>query len=92
MKAKEIIILVLVLVAVIGGLGIVGRFETHYTIDAEVVEINKYEITFEDKRGELWIWENDNDNEFTKGDKVKLYMDNNFTDNTFKDDKIVRIK
>lgn len=92
MKAKDIIIVVVFGLGFLIGLGIIGNIETHYTIEAEVIETNKYETTFEDKRGELWIWENKTTDDFTKGEKVKLYMDNNFTNNKIKDDKIVKIK
>lgn len=90
MKAKELLIMASVTVGIVLGFGVVGYYETHYSIDAEVIENSKGIITFEDKRGEIWEYQTTAD--FNVGDNVKLYMDTNGTNNTYYDDIIVNFK
>ena len=63
--------------------------DTHYSTVAEVYMIEDSETIFVDGAGYLW---SALDTEYKKGEFVELYFDNNCTDYTRKDDKIVKIK
>lgn len=63
--------------------------ETHYSMDA-TVDYYKNEVCFIDSTGN--VWNDDRVNEYTIGDEVRIIFDNNTTDNTRLDDKIIKIK
>ena len=44
-----------------------------------------------DKNGNIWLWEEE-EKDFFKGQKVKLIMNNNHTEDTIEDDIIIKIK
>ena len=67
-----------------------GRFESRYTIEAKVVNIEGYVYTVEDVAGYEWKFEDDR--LFPEGTRVKLKMYNSLTDNTRMDDEIVKVK
>lgn len=69
--------------------GIVGNIETHYTLNGVVTEIKNDIVTIEDKNGNEWEFES---SDFTIGQNVKMTMFNGCTDNTNRDDEIVKIK
>lgn len=89
-KYSEIIIGIVVLLLVFIVLpGIVGNYEHHYTIDAEVVKISDDLIVAEDNRGYLWQFCG---NGYEVGQKVKMTMFTNYTHDTIFDDEIEKVK
>lgn len=63
--------------------------DTHYTQTAEVLSIDSAETLFVDGAGYVWsVYDTD----YHKGQFVKLYFDNNRTDYTRNDDKIIKVK
>ena len=82
---------ILVVVAIVVGLGMCHWTETHYTRkDCEIVKVDNSIITIEDKMGYLWEYETDT-NTYTVGDKVSLRMHTNNTASTIYDDEIVEV-
>ena len=70
-------------------MGVAGTIETHYYRTAEVVAISGDEITVTDTTDNEWLFYGDG---YTEGDKVKMLMFTNYTDNTIYDDEIVKVK
>jgi hypothetical protein len=68
---------------------IAGTLETQYKLDATVIKVVGDEITVVDSNDSVWSFIGD---EFNKGDKVKLTMFNNYTDNIIYDDEIIDAK
>lgn len=77
------VILLLLAPAIIG-----GAIETHYFLKATVSAVVLDEIKVIDENGDTWIFEGNN---FTPGDKVKLYMNTNLTDHTKEDDIVENV-
>lgn len=78
---------------VIFGLGAfkMGLDSTTYYHRAGVVsEVNKNEISIDDNDGNVWVWELENGDCFSVGDKVDLTMDTNET-STIYDDIIKKV-
>lgn len=73
-----IVVLLILAPAVIG-----GTIETHYFLKATVSAVVLDEIKAIDENGDTWVFEGDN---FTSGDKIKLYMNTNLTDHIKEDD------
>lgn len=70
--------------------GIAGWYETHYTIEAKVIDIEADGcVVVEDTTGNIWA---DYAEGFRIGDKVKVTFFTNYTDETRKDDIIEKIK
>lgn len=67
---------------------ITGYIETHYTREAEVIEVTGETIVVEDTTNNVWSFEGDG---FTVGDKITLKMDNSCTDCIY-DDVIVKVE
>lgn len=66
-----------------------SKTETHYDTTAEVYMVDSVETLFVDGAGYVWsVYDTD----YKKGEFVQLYFDNNRTDYTRNDDKIIRIK
>lgn len=61
----------------------------NYSQICEVYEVDETTTTFIDPVGYLWDYET---TEFTKGDTVKVYFHDNFTDFNRKDDEITKVK
>lgn len=72
--------------------GLIGRFETTYKVNAKVIEINKGDnyISFEDETGNVFSIYYETG--YTEGNKVKLILDNNFTEENREDDIIIKVK
>jgi hypothetical protein len=64
--------------------GIVGRFESEYTMHGVVASPS----TIEDARGHLWGY----DTALKKGTNVIITFDNNHTDTIIYDDKVIDVK
>lgn len=64
-------------------------FETHYSREAKVVNVDGDIITVEDTCGYLWEFEGDG---FSVDDEVKLLMDSKHTDSNIYDDEIIDVK
>jgi hypothetical protein len=64
--------------------GIVGRFESEYTMQGTVID----ETTVQDDRGNLWGYDTD----IEAGTKVTITFDNNHTDTIIYDDKVIDVK
>lgn len=87
------IVIALVFGVLLGILGLFGQIEATYTLgNCEVVEINEDIATVEDNRGNQWSFYIDETSELKVGDEVDLVMDNNHTDHTRKDDKLIKVK
>ncbi len=82
---------ILFIVLFIVVLAFCSYFERHYSIDAQVYRVENNIVTFEDKLGELWEYE-DYEEELTEGQSVKLTFYDNGTDRTRTDDEITKIK
>ena len=87
------IVIALVFGVLLALLGFVGHLESTYTLgNCEVVEIEEDLATVEDDRGNQWSFYIDETSELKVGDEVDIVMDNNHTDHTRTDDKIIRVK
>jgi hypothetical protein len=64
--------------------GIVGRFESEYTMHGVVTSPS----TIEDARGHLWGYDTD----LKAGSDVIITFDNNNTDTIIYDDKVIDVK
>lgn len=64
--------------------GIVGRFESTYTMHGVVASPS----TIEDARGHLWGYDTD----LKAGSDVIITFDNNHTDTVIYDDKVIDVK
>jgi hypothetical protein len=64
--------------------GIVGRFESEYTMQGTVID----ETTVQDDRGNLWGYDTD----IEAGTDVTITFDNNHTDTIIYDDKVIDVK
>lgn len=91
-KVFSIISEVLVIGFVIFAMCFVGYSETHYQKTVTVFSKNGNVITFEDFKGDLWDYETDSISDFEIGSEHYLLMHNNYTENNFYDDIIVKIK
>ena len=88
---------ILTVVVVIAGLvvlvlvtGIVGYIETHYTREAEVIELESDSVVVvEDATGNEWAFEGEG---YAVGDKVTMKMHTNGTDSIITDDVIENVK
>lgn len=69
--------------------GIAGTIETQYSQVGMVIEENHHILTIEDSCGECWEYKSE---DFHLNDKVKITFWNHATDNTRKDDEIIRLK
>ena len=69
---------------------ILFHFATIRKIDAKVYSITENIVIFEDICGNLWAW-NDEDENFLKNQEVTLYINDKTTD-FLKDDEIIKIK
>lgn len=54
-------------------------------VENEIIEIV-------DNSGNVWEWKQEEKENFTKNQKVKLIMNNNHTEDTIEDDIIIKIK
>lgn len=86
---KESAIAIVMLLMFLALIGRVGYWETHYTEDATVIAATEQTVTVEDDRGQVWKFYGDG---YEVGDRVHLHIDNNETDNTMTDDKVVSVK
>lgn len=88
-KSNEIIGTVLLAISIFIVFAVCSKIEMTYTRKAVVTEINNTLVTFTDECG--YNWQADLER-LEIGDRVKLIMDNNTTNNNIKDDKIIKIK
>ena len=70
--------------------GIIGNYETHYTREVYVTEVDGDKITTEDNGGNLWEFYSNE--EYTIGQKLKLKMFTNYTDNDIYDDEVLDVQ
>lgn len=89
MMIKEVLQGIAVIGALIGLAGCEGYIQSSYTREAMVTSCYEDCVTVEDTTGNEWQFIG---KEYKTGDKVKLYMDNNHTDNNIYDDRIVKVK
>ena len=71
-------------IAFLSAVGIVGRFESTYTMHGTVID----ETTVQDDRGHLWGYDTD----LQVGSDVTITFDNNHTDTVVYDDKVIDVK
>ena len=78
---------------IILAMGVAGSIETTYTMKAEVVESSATLATLKDTTGNLWeVYNLQDDNCLTVGQKVKVTFHSNFTDSTREDDIIEKVR
>ena len=78
------------LVVLFTSLTICGYYETHYTREADVMEVKGDTIVVVDWfSGNSWEFYGDG---YKVGDEVKMKMFNNYTDNDITDDEILDVK
>lgn len=80
---------VLIIALLILPAGILGTLEARYTNTGTIVETKGEIITVEDTLGNLWDFCGDG---FKVGEKVNVTFDSKHTDNTIKDDEIIKVK
>lgn len=85
------IIMSLAIIFVFASIVFCGYIENHYTREATVCKIENNIITFTDPQGNFWEWEEEKENDFIMGQKVKLYMSTNYTIDTIEDDIIKKV-
>ena len=90
-KVKRAIPYTIAITFLVGLIGAIGYSETHYTIEATVIECADNVYKLEDIVGDVWEYEKD-ETEYEVGTDVTLIMHNGYTYNTKEDDMIVRIK
>ena len=89
MRMIKTVLAVMVGIAVVGG---VGNYESTYTRNAEVVEVqNDSLVTFTDTTGNDWDYYFEDGTDLEVGDSVKLIMDTMHTDSNIYDDEIKKI-
>ena len=81
---KKITMILIVIVII----GLMGTIETTYTRNAIVVNVDNFEVTAEDKQGNLWVFIADG---YSINDDVTLIMNDNHT-TKITDDKIIKVK
>lgn len=78
---------------IFGCLCIGGYIDTHYIRDGIIIDRANNILVIEDKGGDIWEWEVDNNSDDMKiGDKVAMSMYNNCTDRDITDDEILDLK
>ena len=87
-NTKMIMIGIVIIVLFILAVGRAGYHETHYYRTATVISIENDLIIVEDECKEVWSFEGDG---YSMGDKVKMLMHTNGTNNNVKDDKIINV-
>ena len=89
-KIRDFIMGVLFIGGLVLLLAIGGYIDTHYTTTAEVFNVEGNEITLIDGAG--YLWDITDRPDLHRGDFVKVKFDNNTTDYTRNDDKIISVK
>jgi secreted trypsin-like serine protease len=89
-KIKELISITFIALTFIIIIGFCGRLETRYSCVATVLSNENDSVLLVDGAG--YIWELVDKSEFKKGDFVKIYFNNNYTDYTREDDIIIKVK
>ena len=88
-EIKEFISGMSIVGIIIGALLIGGYIDTHYTREANVVDVVSDEVVVIDEFGDEWSFIGDG---YKVNDNVTLVIHNNTTMNTIVDDKIIDIK
>ena len=88
---KEVAIFVIIGCIFIVLLTGMDRIDSRYSVRAEVAEKEERLVTFEDEAGYLWEYEEEEEEYFSIGEKVKVYFDNNHTLSRY-DDEITKVK
>lgn len=83
---------IITLILVIFFIRYVDNADTTVIRKATVEKIENGVIEMTDKNGNIWLWEEEEEKDFFKGQKVKLIMNNNHTEDTIEDDIIIKIK
>lgn len=86
---KTIFYTIVVLFAFIIVPALADTYQHNYSQICEVYEVNDTTTTFVDPVGYLW---DINDTNYVKGETVKVYFFDNFTDFDRKDDEIKKVK
>lgn len=85
-----VVVVIIGLIALILISGIVGYYETHYTREARVIDLESDSVVVvEDTTGNVWAFEGEG---FTVGDEVKMTMATHGTDSNIVDDEIVNVR
>lgn len=85
MRFKEFIAVVLITIMTV----MCMMYESQYTRQAVVTNIDEYEVTVEDDCGYIWTFEG---SIFSPGDKVTLYMNSMGSIDYIEDDVIERVE
>ena len=87
---KNILGFIIIVLLLIVAPSVAGNIETHYTKEAVVINIkNNDEVVVMDEQNEIWSFYGKS---YLIGEKVKLVMFNNYTENNIYDDEIVNVK
>ena len=76
-------------------MGIIGLMQTSehiYYREGTVIEVRNNIIAVEDDNGNIWEYYNSAPIVESVGDRVKLKMHDNMTDNIIKDDRVISVK
>ena len=83
---------IIILGLAVATFSVATAIENNYTRkDCKVVRIENNICTFEDKTGQRWNWDIEQNENFFIGEKVNLKMHANNTSNYMYDDKIIKI-
>lgn len=85
MRFKELIAVALITIMII----LCMMYESQYTRQAVVIDVNEYAVTAEDECGYIWTFEG---SIFSQGDKVTLYMNSMGSVDYIEDDIIERVE
>ncbi len=81
------------IVIIIAFLILSGLINRTYSREAQVESVTDKEVMFTDYTNNQWIWiKEDNEKEYTKGEKVTLTFDRNNTIDIVEDDIITEVK
>ena len=81
------------IVIIIAFLMLSGLINRTYSREAQVESVTGKEVMFTDYTNNQWVWiKEDNEKEYTKGEKVTLTFDRNNTMDIVEDDIITDVK
>lgn len=85
---KNIAGLILIFILIIVLPGLAGYIETHYKEDVKVISTEENIVIVEKNNGESYAFYG---TDYHKDDVIKVMFFTNYTDNTCKDDEIVKV-
>jgi hypothetical protein len=91
MKMMRYLMIAILIIVFINKL---NYMNTHYNRYGKIINVENEEIIILDTTNNEWVWilNNNDNNIYTKGQNIKLTMNNNDTDETIYDDIIENIE